>query len=133
MVVTETQEVAVASTELADALRTARAMKGLSLKAVAEPAEISATYLQKLERAEVQDPSPHVLHRLSEQLGLDYGELMRLAGYVVPGARRRTTARAAGGPISHALSSEPLSEEEASALADYLTFIRQRGDRTSGA
>jgi HTH-type transcriptional regulator, competence development regulator len=133
MVVTETQEVAVASTELADALRTARAMKGLSLKAVAEPAEISATYLQKLERAEVQDPSPHVLHRLSEQLGLDYGELMRLAGYVVPSARRRTTARAAGGPISHALSSEPLSEEEASALADYLTFIRQRGDRTSGA
>jgi transcriptional regulator with XRE-family HTH domain len=133
MVATKIQEVAVASTELADALRTARAMKGLSLKAVAEPAEISGTYLQKLERAEVQDPSPHVLHRLSEQLGLDYGELMRLAGYVVPSARRRTTARAASGPISHALSSEPLSEAEASALAEYLAFIRQRGDRAPGA
>lgn len=133
MEATETQEVAVANTELAEALRTARAMKGLSLKAVAEPAGISATYLQKLERGEVQDPSPHVLHRLSEQLGLDYGELMRLAGYVVPGARRHTAARAAGGPISHALSSEPLSEAEASALAEYLAFIRQRGDRGSGA
>jgi len=57
-------------------------MKGLPLKAVAEPAEISAMYLQKLERGEVQDPSPHVLHRLSEQLGLNYAEAMRLAGYV---------------------------------------------------
>jgi len=133
MMATEFQEVPVASRELADALRTARAMKGLSLKAVADPAGISATYLQKLERAEVQDPSPHVLHRLSEQLGLNYGELMRLAGYVVPSARRRTTARASGGPISHALSSEPLSEEEAGALAEYLTFIRQRGGRTPGA
>lgn len=123
----------MANNELADALRAARAMKGLSLKAVADPAEISATYLQKLERAEVQDPSPHVLHRLSEQLGLDYGDLMRLAGYVVPSSRRRTTARASSGPISHALSSEPLSEVEASALAEYLAFIRQRGDRTPGA
>lgn len=122
-----TQEVTVASNDLANALRTARAMKGLSLKAVAEPAKISATYLQKLERAEVQDPSPHVLHRLSEQLGLGYGELMQLAGYVVPSTRRRTAARAAGGPVSHALSSEPLTEEEAGALADYLAFIRQRG------
>ncbi len=124
----ETQEVTVANSELADALRAARAMKGLSLKAVADPAEISATYLQKLERAEVQDPSPHVLHRLSEELGLDYGEVMRLAGYVVPTARRRTAAaRASSGPLSHALSSEPLTEEEAGALAEYLTFIRQRG------
>jgi HTH-type transcriptional regulator, competence development regulator len=135
MMATETQEVTVASTELADALRAARAMKGLSLKSVADPAEISATYLQKLERAEVQDPSPHVLHRLSEQLGLDYGDVMRMAGYVVPSARRRTTAaRASGGPISHALSSEPLTEEEAVAVADYLAYIRQRGGgRASGA
>ena len=123
----------MANTDLAEALRSARAMKGLSLKAVAGPAGISATYLQKLERADVQDPSPHVLHRLSEQLGLDYGELMQLAGYVVPSARRRSAARAAGGPISHAFSSEPLSEAEANALAEYLAFIRQRGDRPPGA
>jgi len=93
---------------------------------VAEPAEISATYLQKLERGEVQDPSPHVLHRLSEQLGLDYAEVMRLAGYVVPSGRGRPAARAKGGPISHALSSEPLTEEEATALSEYLKFIRSR-------
>ncbi len=117
----------MASNELAEMLARARAMKGLSLKAVAEPAEISATYLQKLERGEVQDPSPHVLHRLSEQLGLDYAEVMRLAGYVVPAGRGRATARAKGGPISHALSSEPLTEEEATALSEYLAFIRQRG------
>jgi HTH-type transcriptional regulator, competence development regulator len=122
------QEVTVASSELAEALGAARAMKGLSLKAVADPAEISATYLQKLERGEVRDPSPHVLHRLSEELGLDYGELLRMAGYIVPKASKRHSAMANGGPISHALSSEALTEEEAAILAEYLTFIRkQRG------
>lgn len=131
---TGTQEVSVANDELAAMLARARDMKALSLKAVAEPAEISATYLQKLERAEVQDPSPHVLHRLSEQLGLDYAEVMRLAGYVVPSAGGRSTARAKEGPISHALSSEPLTEHEATALSEYLAFIRQRGGgRTSDA
>jgi hypothetical protein len=32
----------------------------------------------------VTAPSPHVLHRLAEQLGVEYLDLMRLAGYVVP-------------------------------------------------
>jgi len=123
----------VASKELGELLASARSMKNLSLKAVAEPADISATYLQKLERGEVQEPSPHVLHRLSEQLGLAYAEVMRLAGYIVPAGRGRATARAKGGPISHALSSESLTEEEASALSEYLTFIRQRGGKASGA
>ena len=113
-------------------------MKGLSLKGIAEPAQISVTYLQKLERGEVRDPSPHVLHRLSKQLGLDYGELMRFAGYVVPAATtgRRTTAKTSAGPVSHALSSEPLTEAEAGALAEYLAFIRRRpsgGSSSSGA
>jgi len=124
----ETQEVIVAKSELGEALAKARSMKGLSLKAVAEPAQISATYLQKLERGEVQDPSPHVLFRLSHQLGLDYGQVMRLAGYVVPRTRGQTDTLASGGPLSLALSSEPLTEEEAGVLAEYLTFIRQRGE-----
>lgn len=124
----------MASSELANALSAARAMKGQSLKAVADPAGISATYLQKLERGEVQDPSPHVLHRVSEQLGLDYGEIMHLAGYVVPKAAGRPSPMAQGGPISHALSSESLTEEEATALSEYLTFIRtRRTGNTSGA
>jgi HTH-type transcriptional regulator, competence development regulator len=134
IVVMDEKEVMVASPKLGQALMTARTMKGLSLKAVADPAEISATYLQKLERGEVQDPSPHVLYRLSKQLGLEYAQLMRLAGYVVPASTTRSLAAAAKtGPITHALSSEQLTEEEARDLAEYLAFIRQRSRGRSDA
>lgn len=123
------------SSELAKALHGARAMKGLSLRAVAEPADISPTYLQKLERAEVQDPSPNILHRLSEQLGLDYSDLMTKAGYVVPAtSKRRGGVLRGSGAVSHALSTEPLTTEEEEALSHYLGYLRsQKGGPKSGA
>ncbi len=116
------------STELGRALYNQRTMKGLSLRAVADPAGISPTYLQKLERGEVGDPSPNILYRLSEQLGLDYGELMRHAGYVVPvgTAHGRGAGRRGTDALSHALSSEPLTREEEAALTEYLGFLRRK-------
>lgn len=122
------------STEVAQALSNARTIKGRSLRSVADGAKISPTYLQKLERGEVRDPSPNVLHRLSEELGLDYGDLMRRAGYVVPASRRKTTAAGSrGGALTHALSGEPLSDEEEAALTAYLRILRdQKGGPGSG-
>jgi transcriptional regulator with XRE-family HTH domain len=110
-------------------------MKRLSLRAVAAPAEISPTYLQKLERGEVQDPSPNILHRLSEQLGLEYSDLMQKAGYVVPATSKRRSAALRGSrAVSHALSAEPLTAEEEEALAHYLGYLRsQKGGPKSGA
>lgn len=123
------------STEFAQALSNARRIKGRSLRSVADGAKISPTYLQKLERGEVGDPSPNVLHRLSEELGLDYGDLMRRAGYVVPTARRKTAgATSRRGALTHSLSSEPLTGEEEAALTTYLRMLReQKGGRGSGA
>jgi HTH-type transcriptional regulator, competence development regulator len=117
----------VTSIELGSTLKRARTTKSLSLRAVADAAEISAPHLQRLERGEVGDPSPHVLYRLSEQLDLEYGELMRLAGYVVPNTRRRTTARTSSGAVSHSLSSDPsLTEAEAAAITDFLAILRRQ-------
>lgn len=123
------------SSELATTLHGTRTMKGLSLRAVADPAGISPTYLQKLERGEVQDPSPNILYRLGEQLGLDYAELMKMAGYVVPvGGQGRGRARRGASALSHALSSEPLTGEEEQALSHYLGYLRsQKGGPKSGA
>ena len=120
------EEVAVTSIKLAQALRNARRIKGRSLRSVAEGAQISATYLQKLERGEVSDPSPNVLFRLSEELDLDYGDLMRRAGYVVPTSRRKTTGARPPGALTHALSSEPLTDEEENALTAYLRMLREQ-------
>lgn len=115
-------------TDLARALNRARSIKGKSLRAVADPAGISPTYLQKLERGDVRDPSPNVLYRLSEQLDLSYGDLMQRAGYVVPTIDHAPTTPSGspGRPVSHALSSEPLTEEEETALASYLGFLRSQ-------
>ena len=109
---------------LGETLRSVRELKGKSLKAVADPAEISTAYLLKLEKGEVASPSPHVLHRLAEQLDLDYMDLMRLAGYVV---RERSGRESSG--LAHALSAENLTEDEARAVAAYLKMYRSEKGR----
>lgn len=109
-----------AATDLGTTLRRLRDLTGKSLKAVAEPAGISNTYLVKLERGDVKTPSPHVLHRLASALGADYLELMRRAGYVVP------DTGSGGGTLAHALSSDGLTDEEAAAVTAYLAVLRQQ-------
>jgi transcriptional regulator with XRE-family HTH domain len=66
-------------------IRAVRESLHLSTQSAAEQAQISPGYLFKLESGYVGTPSPRVLHRLSEVLGINYWQLMDLAGYVVPG------------------------------------------------
>jgi len=115
----EVAMVASNAERLGNTLHTARELKGKSLKAVAEPADVSTAYLLKLEKGQVESPSPHILHRLAAELGIDYLELMRKAGYIVndDGAK-------SGGTLTHALSGEPLTEDEELALATYLKMYR---------
>lgn len=123
----------MAADGLGTQLRAVRDIKGLSLAAVAKPAGISAAYLQKLERGEVQNPSPHVLYKLAEVLDLPYPELMRLAGYVVPGQERESGRDRGGGLLAHAFSSEDLTQEELAALASYLAWYRHDRATRRGA
>jgi transcriptional regulator with XRE-family HTH domain len=78
--------------ELGEVLRVARTARGMSLKAVAEDARISPAYVHKLEAGRVRSPSPRVLLRVAQALGLEYGTLMRTAGYAptgIPSAQPR--------------------------------------------
>ena len=56
---------------------------------------------------------------------MDYAELMRLAGYIVPNDEKVANKRRRN-ELTHALSSEELTEEEAAVLADYLDWYRSR-------
>jgi transcriptional regulator with XRE-family HTH domain len=111
-------------------LHEVRRLKNLSLKATADPAGISATYLQKLERDEVKQPSPHVLYALAEVLSVPYERLMELAGYVVPAADKKKVKP--GSVLAYALSSEDLSEDEAEELARYLRWYRNEQAHAGG-
>jgi HTH-type transcriptional regulator, competence development regulator len=119
---TVSKEVAMVASNaerLGKTLRTTRQLKDKSLKAVAEPAEISTAYLLKLEKGQVESPSPHILHRLADVLGIDYLDLMRKAGYIV--GQEDTSQHES---LAHALSGEPLTEDEERALATYLKLYR---------
>lgn len=125
------------SVELGRQLRELREFKGLSLKRIAEPAKISAAYLQKLERGEVKDPSPHILYRLSGVLDVPYADLMRLANYIVPRESRKDKTAESNGVnlLAYALNSkefEGLSARELEELARYLRWYRHDKDSRAG-
>ncbi len=114
---------------LGSRLRQARDLRQQSISIIAKKAGISSAYLQKLEVGDVHQPSPNVLHVLSNALEIDYGELMRLAGYVVPNAG--TSKQRRRNELTYALSSEELTDEEGQVLAEYLNWFRSR--RRQGA
>lgn len=105
---------------LGAALRQAREVRDLPAADTARMAGISAAYLSKLENDAVKRPSPHVLHALSEALGVPYADLMRLTGYRVPGE-----SDSSGQTVSAALFAD-LTDDEREELLAYLAFYRAR-------
>ncbi len=103
-----------------------RTRKNLSLRAVEQATGISNAYLSQLESGKVREPSPNILHRLSELYGVPYESLLEAAGYPVPGSGRRP----GGGRLAARLG--PTTSAENDALAEYLAFLRSksRGRKT---
>ena len=102
-------------------LKQAREVRELSTVEAARAAAISPAYLSKLENDAVKRPSPHVLHQLSQALGLPYDELMRLCGYRVPGASEQESP----GSVSASLFAD-LTDDERDELLEYLAWYRAR-------
>jgi transcriptional regulator with XRE-family HTH domain len=112
---------------IGNTLRQAREVRELSAVDAARASGISPAYLSRLENDAVRKPSPHVLHRLSEALGLPYTDLMRLSGYRVPGE----AAGNGNGAIAAALFAN-LTEDEREELLEYLAWYRTRRRSRAG-
>jgi transcriptional regulator with XRE-family HTH domain len=108
---------------LALELSSARHAAGRSLRDVASEAGISAAYLQKLERAQVAEPSPKILRRLAAALSIEYRRLMELAGYEVPRARKTVT------PLETRFADAALTETEERAVAAFIDHLVSRRER----
>lgn len=110
--------------ELGSELQAVRKLRGLTLQAASEPANISIAYLQKLESGVVHSPSPRVLERLARVLDVPYLRLMELAGYLPRDQAHASQASAVGA----ALAGETLTEAEWRAVAAFVQFLKmQRG------
>lgn len=118
----------LASRTLGSELAQLRSLRQQTLRTVAQAADISSAYLLKLERDDVQTPSPHVLQRLAMHFGVSYTSLMQLAGYRITDDGRPTPRP---GVLADALMAEPLTEEEERAVAAFLTTLRSQARSTS--
>ena len=113
---------------LGETIRTARDQRGESLQTAAQAANISAAYLQKLERGTVGAPSPHVLRRLATALDLRYLELLSLAGYLSDAEQQSASGDERLRPADHPLrgqSLEPCEWRAVGAFIEYLKAQRQ--------
>ena len=109
-------------------LRQAREVRELSAIDAARAASISPAYLNRLENDAVKQPSPHVLHQLSEALTVPYAELMRLSGYRLPDPSKSSFT----GTVGAALFAD-LTEDEREELVEYLAWYRARRRSGRGA
>lgn len=114
---------------MGDALRLGRELSSArlaakrSLRNVAGEAEISAAYLQKLERGQVDEPSPNILRRLAAVLRVDYQRLMEFAGYDVP------RGRVPQGHLSTRFADADLTAAEERAVAAFIDHLMAQRER----
>lgn len=68
--------------ELGQRVRAAREERGLSYRDVRDETGLALSHLQRLERGQVSEPSPHVLRKLARALELPYEGLLHDVGYL---------------------------------------------------
>jgi transcriptional regulator with XRE-family HTH domain len=104
-------------------LASIRADRKMTLRDVEEATnkEVSNAYLSQIEKDKIQQPSPNVLHALSEIYDISYEHLMEMAGYITTSRPEKKRH----GRIA-TFSEHNLTPEEEAELIEYLQFIRSR-------
>lgn len=104
---------------LGDVLRGAREAIGLSIRRLAERAELHHANLARIELGE-QRPSPETLQRLATVLELDDADLLALAGYRLP-------ERLPSFP-AYLRAKYRMPEEAATQLNEYFGYLAEKYD-----
>ncbi len=109
---------------LGNELARLRKLKGWSLRDVEEKTKkkVSNSYLYQLESDNVKEPSPNILYVLANVYGASYGDLMQLAGFIVP----NTNQRAARHQNSVSFNAMVLTEDEEEKVLDFVEFLRSK-------
>lgn len=120
---------------LGEQLRTLRESQGRSLREVAAKAGINHGYLSQLERNEVAEPAPSMLHKVAKGYDVPFPVLMQWAGYIEPTETDLTPNQA----IALKLLGDEVSTDELEAIRAVIDVLRNRrstlgpGDELDGA
>jgi transcriptional regulator with XRE-family HTH domain len=110
---------------LGDRVRAARVHTGLGLRELARRLEKAPSYLSDIEN-DRRVPSEEVLHALSSELGLDFDELMALAGRFGEQAERYLRRSPTAAVLFRRISESRLGETELLDLIDKVEQMRPR-------
>jgi len=97
-----------------------------SLREVEKATKISNAYISQIENGKIDEPSPHILHKLAEYYAVPYAFLMEAAGYLQPihHSQNGNSQEAGVGGLEAALMSEELTEDEAKEVKNFIHFLR---------
>lgn len=102
-------------------IREARVAKGLSLRGLEQATGIPNAHLSQIETGKIEQPSMALLYVISEELGLDYKALLRLAGHVTAAA---PATKAVAGVAFR--GSDDLTPEEADEVLRFIELLKKR-------
>ena len=107
---------------LADAVRRARAARGMSQRRLSRALGMSDGYAGHLETGRFR-PAVETLKGLAGVLGVAYGELAVLAGYIMPGELENPIGEIALARLNEV---DDLTDEEWESVRDFVGYVRSR-------
>jgi transcriptional regulator with XRE-family HTH domain len=114
--------------KLGDYLREVRESHNWSLRDVAARAKINHGYLSQLERGEIAEPGPSMLHKVARGYEVPFSAVMEWSGYIDSAGKELTPNQA----MALSYLGENPSEEELRAVRAVLDAIRSRGATFAG-
>ena len=109
-------------------LREVRESRHESLRDVAERAKINHGYLSQLERDEIAEPGPSMLHKVAKGYDVPFSVVMEWSGYIEPSGKELTPNQA----VALSYLGENPSDEELRAVRAVLDAIRSRNATFAG-
>lgn len=107
--------------ELGAYIQEKRKEKGLSIRRLAELADISHTEVKRIEDGLRKQTSPQVLRSIATALAVPYEELMAVAGYIDEPITEESGTVAAG-----LKDADDLSQDEIDQVNQYIAFLKSQ-------
>ena len=100
-----------------------RAARKISLRKLAELANLSHTEIYRLENGERKHPSPCVLKSIAFALNINYNELLKVAGYLDENMPIKESSR-------QQINCDDLSESEIKEVERFIDYLRYKRNAT---